>query len=355
MPCSTTLCALCLPVILLVACAPDAAPPPAPAALVRTVVVGAAAAAETTLTGVVAARTESALGFRVGGKIAARLVDPGARVRRGQPLLRLDPTDLALAATGAAERLRAAEADAARAAADERRLSGLVAGGAISASAYDTAVAAARATAATLAAVRSAAREAGNQRRYATLAADTNGIVTEVMAQPGQVVAAGTPVVRLAAAGAREAVVAVPETALAGLPRTARATMMGGATSAARLREVAGAADPATRTYAARYTLLGPAAAAPIGATVTLGLTRGGAGAGGAVLPLGALYDGGRGPGVWVVRRGRVALRPVRVVALSEESAELAAGALRPGERVVALGVQLLREGQAVRLAGGGA
>lgn len=321
--------------------------------LVSSVVVDAADAGVASYTGTVRARIESDLGFRVDGKIAARLVDPGATVRQGQVLMRLDPVDLALAASGAKDRLRAAEADAARASADEARLRDLVAAGAVSASAYDTALAAKRTTAANLSAARSAAATAGNQQGYAALVADSDGVVTEVLAQPGQVVAAGTPVLRLARSGPREALVAVPETARAGLAPVAVAQVYGSAaTYPAHLREVAGAADPLTRTYAARYTLDGAGAAAPLGATVSLRLAQATNASGGVAVPLGALHDPGSGAGVWVIGKdARVRWRRVQVTALRDEAAVIAVGALRPGERIVALGAQLLRPGQHVRLA----
>lgn len=305
-------------------------------------------------TGTVHARIESALGFRVPGKIAARLVNGGERVRAGQPLFRLDASDLGLAATGAAERVRAAAADAARTAADEARLRPLVGTGAISASAYDGARAARDAAAANLAAARAGAANAANERGYATLVADADGVVTEVLAEPGQVVAAGTPVLRLARAGAREAVIAVPETAVMHLPRSALAQVYGAsAPLTATLREVAGAADPLTRTFAARYVLSGPAEAAPLGATVTVRLPGSADSANGSVrVPLAALVDLGRGPGVWVIGTdGRVRFRAASPLRLTEEEALLPASALAAGTRVVALGGQLLKEGQKVRLA----
>ncbi|CAN7649317.1 efflux RND transporter periplasmic adaptor subunit [Phenylobacterium sp. LjRoot225] len=327
-----------------------AASPPAPP-LVRTLVVGQADSAPIRYTGVVRARIESDLGFRVGGKIVERLVDPGQRVRRGQPLLRLDATDLRLEAAAAVDGLRAAQAEATRADAEEARLRRLVEAGAVSRSAYDVALAAARSAGANLSAARAGAGQAANQQGYATLLADADGVVTEVLAQPGQVVSAGAKVVRLARAGDREAAVAVPETQVATLPRVGRAFPYGSETPLpARLREVAGAADPLTRTYDARFALADPDL--PLGATVTVELPR--LTASRLAVPLSALHDGGAGSGVWVVRSGRVTFRRVQVAALGEETASIAAGALAPGDRVVALGAQLLREGETVRLADAG-
>lgn len=305
-------------------------------------------------TGVVRSRIESDLGFRVDGKITQRLVDAGQKVVRGQALMRLDPADLGLAADAAIDRQRAAEAEAVRTAADVARLDGLVEAGAVSAASRDAALAARQVAAANLAAVRAAARESNNRRAYSTLVADSDGVVTEILAQPGQVVAAGAPVVRLSQAGAREALIAVPETAVSSLPRDATARLYAAGDSLpARLREVAGAADPLTRTYAARYVLRGSSAsAAPLGATVTI--TIGAAGRNSMSIPQGAVHEAGSGPGVWVVERGgRVRFRRVDVLSLGDDAVLIAQGALRAGERIVVLGAQLLHEGDPVRLAAG--
>lgn len=331
--------------------AQPAAEAPQPLVRAATALPDTGSAAGDAYTGTVHARIESALGFRVPGQIAARLVSSGERVRAGQPLFRLDASDLGLAATAAAERVRAAAADAARTAADEARLRPLVGTGAISASTYDGARAARDVAAANLAAARAGAANAANERGYATLVADADGVVTDVLAEPGQVVAAGTPVVRLARAGAREALVAVPETAVTRLPRSALALVYGAsAPLAASLRELAGAADPLTRTFAARYVLSGPAEAAPLGATVTVRLPGNASSA--VRVPLAALVDLGRGPGVWIIGTdAKVRFRAAQPLRLTEEEALLPASALPAGTKVVALGGQLLKEGQKVRLA----
>lgn len=330
------------------------APAEAPAPLVETALAqGDDALSGDAYTGTVHARVESPLAFRVPGKIVARLVDAGAHVRAGQPLFRLDARDLGLAASAAADKVRAAEADAARTAADEGRLRPLVATGAIAPSTYDGARAARDAAAATLSAARAAAANAANERGYAVLVADADGVVTEVLAEAGQVIAAGTPVLRLARSGAREALVAVPETALAGLPRSAQATVYGRSVPvSATLREVAGAADPLTRTFAARYVLAGAPEDAPLGATVTVRLARS-ATASAVRVPLGALVDRESGQGVFIIQPdARLRFQPLRPLRLTEEDALLPAAALPPGTRIVALGGQLLRAGQKVRLAG---
>jgi RND family efflux transporter MFP subunit len=336
-----------LGLLALAACGGEkAAAPSAP--LVRTALVGDAEAAPLRYTGVIRARTESDLGFRVGGKVVQRLVDPGQTVRRGQVLMRIDAADLQLAASASRDQVRSAEAQAAQATAEEARQRRLLDAGAVSRSAYDAALAAAQSSRAAVDAARSSARQADNQASYGALIADADGVVTEVLAQPGQVVGAGTVVVRLARAGNREAAVAVPETQIAALPRTGQALPYGSTTPiSAQLREVAGMADPLTRTFDARFVL--SRSDLPLGSTVTVELPRSTTAE--IQAPLTALHDGGAGPGVWVVQGGKVRFKPVRVIRLGEETAAIAAGSLAAGDRIVTLGANQLREGQHVRLA----
>ena len=299
-------------------------------------------------TGVVAARVQSDLGFRVGGKVVARLVNVGERVRRSQPLMRINPTDLSLAVAVQQETVSAARARAVLAAAEEKRLRGLDQKGAISAQAYDEAKTASDSAWAQLASAEASASTAGNARDYAVLSADADGVVVDTLAEPGQVVSAGQPVVRLAQDGPREACISLPETVRPAIGSTAIATIEGAPVgSSARLRQLSDSADPHTRTFDARYVLSGEAAQAPLGRTVNVALetTRDE----GVVVPLGALHDGGSGPGVWVVPPGanQVQWRSVRVAQLDAETAVVDAG-LRVDERVVGLGSGLLHAGEIV-------
>jgi len=303
-------------------------------------------------TGVVSARVQSDLGFRVAGKIVQRLVDTGQVVHRGQPLMRIDRTDLALETVAQSSTVAAARARALQTGADERRYRDLVSAGAVSASAYDQAKAAADTARAQLAAAQAQAGVARNEAGYSVLLADADGVVVETLGEPGQVVTAGQTVVRLAHAGPREATIDLPETVRPAIGSTASASVFDGSgAGTARLRQLSSAADPQTRTFEARYVLEGSAANAPLGATVTIGLSDPNA-APAMKVPLAALYDNGHGPGVWIVggRPLHVAWRPVRVVALGEESATIGGG-IRPGERFVALGAHLLHQGEVVRVA----
>ena len=160
--------------------------------LVRAFVVASGSEVQARYTGTVRARIESNLGFRVPGQITQRLVNEGDTVRRGQPLMRIDPKDFELLVSATSSRLRAAEAEAARAAADAKRFEGLVEAGAVSQANYDAAVAARDASAASVRALRAELGETRNQQGYTVLRADASGVITTVMAEPGQVVAAGT-------------------------------------------------------------------------------------------------------------------------------------------------------------------
>jgi RND family efflux transporter MFP subunit len=339
-------------VLPLSACgARDAPDPRTLAPIVRVAIAGPVGSQEHRFTGVIAAKVQSDLGFRVGGKIVSRLVEAGQEVRRGQPLMRIDPVDYALAVTAQAGVVQAARARADQTASEERRYRGLVSAGAISALVYDQAKAAADQAKAQLDAAEAQARALSNAAAYTLLVADADGVVVETLAEPGQVVAAGQPVLRLARAGPREAVIALPETIRPALGSVGTAYVFDGRQeSQARLRLLSDAADPRTRTYEARYVLSGPAASAPLGSTVTITIPD--AGAEGALqVPLSAIYDAGKGPGVWVIdpRRSSVSWRPVRISRLGEETATVSQG-LAGGERFVALGANLLYQGERVRI-----
>lgn len=321
--------------------------------LVRTASVGNIQQPERSFSGIVSARVQSNLGFRVPGKVVERLVDSGQSVKRGQKLMRIDPTDLALANLARTGAVESAKAKALQTAADEKRFRGLVDAGAISKSAYDQALAAANSAKAELDAAQAQANVSKNEAGYAVLLADADGIVVETTAEPGQVVAAGQTVVRLAHAGPREASIDLPETLRPAIGATAKATLFNETTGgSARLRQLSDSADPLTRTFEARYVLEGTAASAPLGSTVTIHLPDPRS-ASTLQIPLSAIYDTGRGPGVWIVEgtsQSQVKWHAVQVSELGEETATISSG-LGTGDRFVALGAHLLHEGQAVQVA----
>ncbi|WP_375739511.1 efflux RND transporter periplasmic adaptor subunit [Pseudomonas boanensis] len=301
-------------------------------------------------TGVVAARTTSDLGFRVGGKVIARKVDPGTRVKQGDVLLVLDNTDFELALRTARNRVTATAAELRQARDDEARYRRLTGTGAVSRQIYDQANTRLRVAQAEHAAATSEAAQVENRRTYSTLKADGDGVITDVRVDRGQVVAEGQIVASLAHDGAREAVIDIPETQrpLANHPARAYPYGASGVAVPATLRELSAAADNTTRTFRARYTLGDESPALAIGSTITLRLD----GTSQQQLmrvPLGALHDKGQGTGVWVIGNdGKVDLRSVNVVRLEQEEAVLQGG-VQPGERIVALGANLLSPGDSVR------
>jgi RND family efflux transporter MFP subunit len=319
--------------------------------LVRIVAVGPASGGDSAFTGVVTARVQSDLGFRVPGKVIKRFVDVGQTVRAGQPLMRIDVTDYAHVITTQTQNVEAAKARAVQTAADEARYRGLVTTGAVSASTYDQIKATADAAQAQLAAVEAQAQVARDEGDYSLLVADADGTVVQTLAEPGQVVAAGQTVVKLAHAGPREAAVNLPETVRPALGSIVQATLYGETASVpARLRQLSDAADPSTRTFEARYVLGGAAAKAPLGATVTIQVPEPGT-SNSMQVPIASITDRGHGTGVWVLdgKSSTVSFRPVKVLRLGEEDAILANG-LHPGEEIVALGAHLLQDGQHVRV-----
>lgn len=344
--------AVSLVVLTLAGCGKPESDPRTEAPLVRVAAAQPANAQERGFTGVVAARVQSNLGFRIAGKVTERLVDAGQTVRVGQPLMRIDRTDYQHAIATQAANLAAAKARLDQAVADKVRYSGLVEAGAVSKSTYDQVKSTADGARAQYDAAEAQLKVSRDEGSYTTLIADTDGVVVDTLAEPGQVVAAGQVVVRLAHAGQREAAVALPETLRPRIGAIATATTYGVAgRSPAHLRQLSDSADPQTRTFDARFVLDGAAATAPLGATVTLYLSS--EGKGGVTVPLGALDDEGRGPGVWLVNEAAstVSWHAVEIASIGAETAILSKG-LSEGARIVALGGHFLNEGQVIRIAG---
>ena len=308
------------------------------------------AGAQRGFTGSIAARVQSNLGFRVPGKITERLVDVGRQVKAGQPLMRIDESDLRLAVTARQNAVAAARAILVQATSDEKRYSSLVDTGYVSRQRYEQAKSALDTATAQVAAAEADARVAENGETYSVLTADADGTVVETLGEPGQVVAAGQTVVRLAHAGPREAVVALPETMRPEIGSKAEASIYGAGQQrwSAQLRQLSDAADAQTRTYEARYVLDGDAALAPLGATVTIRIASSST-LPEVEVPVGSILDDGNKVGVWVVDRdaSTVHFRAITMRRLSEETAVVSG--LEVGEPVVALGAHLLREGASIR------
>src|SRR5262249_55389678 len=223
--------------------------------------------------GVVRARYENDLGFRVGGKIVARRVNVGDRVRAGDVVAQLDPQDLKLQVQSAEAELAAATSSVAQTRADFERYNTLRERGYASIADFDRKKAAKDESEGRLERAKRALDLARNQLGYADLTADADGVITATMAEAGQVVARGQAVARLARSGEKEAVVALPETWL-DEARRSKANVRLWADSdrvfAARLRELSPQADAATRTYAARFTIADADDAVAFGMTATV-------------------------------------------------------------------------------------
>jgi RND family efflux transporter MFP subunit len=286
---------------------------------------------ERSFVGTIRPRIETDMGFRVPGKVAKRLVEVGQTVDVGQPLATLDEVE-AGAAEQRAKDLRGkgwatdAQLDSAKAAADEAR--------------------------ARLNRAERSVELTNNSLSYATLVADTRGVVTATMIEPGQVVAAGQAAIRVARLGEKEAVVAIPETLLnRAKSGVATVTLWSEANKkyAAKLREVAPSADPATRTYLAKFSLPDAGDDVSLGMTATLTLSdqqteRV------ARLPLSALYSQGGDPSLYVVDdKGAISLKPVSVKSY-DSNCVVISGGVNEGAKIVVLGVQKLDPSQKVRV-----
>jgi RND family efflux transporter MFP subunit len=301
--------------------------------------------------GVVRARHETDLGFRVAGKITDRIVNAGDRVRIGDLIARLDPEDLRLQVASAEAEISAAKSNFAQASSDEERFTSLKARGYAAVADYERKKSARDEAESRLERARRSLDLARNQLAYAELRADADGVITATLPEPGQVVAIGQAVVRLAQQGEMEAAVALPETWLTEA-RQSRASVRlwsGPAQSfTARLRELTPQADPSTRTYAARFNIEQPDDSVVLGMTAILTLSHPAPAV--AKLPLAAVLDRGTGPAVYVVdKAGMLELRRVEVASFTGDAALLTAG-VHGGERVVTLGVQKLGAGQKVRV-----
>jgi RND family efflux transporter MFP subunit len=302
--------------------------------------------------GTIRPRIEADMGFRVPGKVAKRLVEVGQTVDLGQPLATLDEVDLKLQAEQADAEFHAATGVLAQAAAAETRAKDLRAKGWATDAQLDTAKASADEARARLDRAVRSVELTKNSLSYATLVADTRGVVTATLIDAGQVVASGQTAIRVARFGEKEAVVAIPETLL-GRAKDGVATVTlwsdPNKKYAAKLREIAPAADPATRTYLAKFSLPDAGDAVSLGMTATLTLsdpetTRV------ARLPLSALFNEGGDPSFYVVGdNGDVVLKPVKVKSYESNDVVVSAGG-DDGARVVALGVQKLDPAQKVRV-----
>lgn len=342
--------------VLLAACSRPA-PPEEPVRAVKVLTVGLASFdSGLEYAGEVKARVESRLGFRVAGKITQRTVEVGQRVKAGQVLARLDPRDYQLATDAGRAQVVAATTQRDLAAADLARYKALKDQNFISGAELERREATLKAAQAALDQAQAQLAGQGNQAAYTQLVADVSGVVTAVEAEVGQVVAAGTPVVRIAQDGPRDVVFAVPEDKLSRVPVGSSVTVRpwsGGAALVGTVREVAASADPVTRTFPVKVTLpAGDALVLPLGATAYVVPQPMPPQATGVIkLPTSALRQEGRGSAVWVLDPATLTVRsqPVQI-ATADGNEAVIAGGLQPGQQVVSTGVHVLSPGQKVTI-----
>lgn len=340
--------------VLMAACSKPA-PSEEPVRSVKVMTVSSTSlTAEPELAGEVRARVESRLGFRVAGKMVRRQAELGQRVQAGAVLAQLDPQDYQLAAQAAQAQVVAATTNRDLAAADFKRYKELRAQNFISGAELERRDAALKSAQAQLDQAKAQASAQGNQARYTHLVADVAGVITAVDAEAGQVVAAGTPVVRIAQDGPRDVVFAVPEDKV-GLIKPGSAVQIlpwgTGATIQGAVREVAASADPVTRTFIVKVGLPAQDALA-LGSTVTVKPEAlGRAGVQAIKLPTSALRQDGSATAVWLLDPATltVRLQPIRIGTADGNEVVVTEG-LQPGQQVVTAGVHVLSPGQKVTI-----
>ena len=332
---------------------PEAAPEPRLVNVVKVAMEEAIGAVS--YSGEVRARYETSVSFRVSGKVVARNVEVGSTVRKGEVLARVDPVDQRLNARAAQSQLAAARSEYDQIKAEVERYADLHQKGFVSKAEYDRRLSGVEVAKARLEQARAQLAVTQNQAAYTELIADQPGVVTAIQFEVGQVVAAGQGLIKIARTGEREIVINIPENRLAELGQS---TEIGislwadpGKTYRGKVREVSPAADPVTRTYAGKITVLDADAQMNLGMTANVflkGIHRGGA----MMLPATALFQDNGKAAVWVVdpATSQVKLVPVEVGQYLEDRVVISAG-LRSGDIVVRAGVHKLFAGEKVRVA----
>lgn len=351
---------LALTFLLLLAACAEKSPPPAaqPRTVLAYAVDKGAGFSHAEYSGEVKSRHETALAFRVGGKLIERRVELGDRVVAGQVLARLDPADLAQSQKSAEALLAGAEAERTFARAEAERYRGLKAQQFVSQAALDAKETALKAAEEKVRAAAAQKMIAANQSGYAALTSDSAGVVSAVLAESGQVVAAGQAVVKVARTDEKEVLIALPENRVTELSKAGDVAVTLWAAPdkryRGRVREIAPQADPVTRTYAARVAILDADADVRLGQTARVRL-KNAAGDALTLIPLGSVFQHGKQPAVWLIggesaQLSRVHLRQIKVAAWREDGVAVQGG-LAEGERIVAAGAHKLTEGEAVRVA----
>jgi RND family efflux transporter MFP subunit len=315
-----------------------------------------AGSATAELAGEVRPRIETRVGFQVAGRIARRLVEVGQTVQAGQVLATLDPADYQLGLAAARAQMAAAQVDRDQQRVDYKRFEELAKRGFISGADLERRKAALDAAEARFAQAVAQADVSGNQAAYSTLRAPTTGVVTGVDAEAGQVVTAGQSVVRIAGTDEKEVAVSIPEGQLAALRQITDVRVRLWANERelrGKVREIAPMADPATRTYPARITLIDAPPSVALGMSATVSFTAPVAESV-ITLPLQSLFKDGDATFVWVLDRTAMTVQrsPVKLANVAGNDVVVESG-VGPGDTVITAGVHLLKAGQKVKLLGG--
>ena len=295
---------------------------------------------------------ESPLSFQVSGKVIKRNVDPGSIVHCGDVLLAIDTKDIEQTVDIALAQLDTANSKLKLAEITLNRYRDLLEAGAISQEAYDLCQ---NDYDSTQAAVRSASAQYNqtlNQLNYCLLHADHDGVITAVNIEVGRVVAIGAPVVILC--GDREVVISVPENQVGTIKKTTSIKVsfwaLPNVTIDGKIREVSPSADPITRTYEVKVSLVNPPSSVKLGMTATADVA-GSSNDKSIYIPLSAIYQTGDTPSVWVLQNEIVTLRPIKLGSYGDNTVEVLDG-LNEKDVIVTAGVHKLKEGQKVNVAG---
>lgn len=334
--------------ILLSGCGKDVAVPKPPVVKVQQVKLSNAAAEEN-YSGVVCGRYETKLSFQVGGKIVARDVQVGSFVRAGEILMTLDPKDIVEQSHSAEAQVASTQAQLQLAQMNLERYTELFKSEAIAAAVLDQYRAQYDAAKAAHDAAVAQAQQSRNALDYTTLTATADGVISNVNAEVGQVVAAGQNVLTLVQTAELEVAVNIPENKISAVQIGRNVTINFWATNdivSGTVREISPIADSASRTFTVKISL--PELSADkiqLGMTANVSMTENFPNA--IVLPMSAIYQTGDAAQVWLVDNGKVSLRKVEVTAFDENNVQVRG--LQSGDTVVVAGVHKLRDGQQVR------
>jgi len=321
----------------------------------RTAVIGATKDAQGyTYSGEVRGRYESKLAFQVNGKIVKRNVQLGSAVNAGDVLMQIDPKDVQQTVNSSSAQVYSAESQLKLAENNLDRYQHLYETGAVSrmtydqyAAAYDAAVAVVRQASAQYA-------QGVNQLDYTSLQADKTGVISSIAAEVGQVVSAGQTIVTVVQDGEREVEISVPENRIEELSQATRIKVtfwaLSGRELVGKVREIAPMADPATRTFKVRISLLNPPQEVKLGMTAAVNVVNSNVQQM-VSIPLSAIYQDNNTPSVWVVQENVLSLRPVKLGQYGDNTVQVLEG-LQQGERIVVAGVHKFREGQTVNVGG---